>query len=87
MPDLELEKEIRNIIYNDYGVGNQNIDSKEIYDKLIAKSIDVPEKAMGEIFDSLAKRGLIKGRSRLNREEAYQHGAWSIMWVGRHIAV
>jgi len=85
--DANLEAEIRRIIYDDYGVGNQNIDSEEIYEKLVTRGIDVPEKAMGEVFDSLKKRGLIRGVSRMDREAAYKHGAWSIMWVGRHIAI
>jgi hypothetical protein len=87
MADTNFEAEIRQIIYDDYGVGNQNIDSEEIYDKLVQRGIDVPECAMGEVFDSLKTRGLIRGIGRLNREEARRHGAWSIMWVGRHIAI
>ncbi|HYJ89513.1 MAG TPA: hypothetical protein VEW46_25855 [Pyrinomonadaceae bacterium] len=87
MSDVELETEIRKIIYDDYGVGHQNIDSKEIYDKLVARGIDVRENSMGEVFDSLKKRGLIRGAARLNSDEARKHGAYSIMWVGRHIAV
>jgi hypothetical protein len=46
----DLETEIRNIIYNDYGVGDQNIDSEEIYDKLVAKGIDPPKNAIGDVF-------------------------------------
>ncbi len=87
MADANLEAEIRTIIYDDYGVGNQNIESRQIYDKLIQKGIDVPECAMGEIFDSLKKRGLIRGVGKMNREEARLHGHWSIMWVDRHIAI
>lgn len=83
----DLETEIRNIIYNDYGVGDQNIDSEEIYDKLVAKGIDPPKNAMGDVFDSLKKRGLIKGPAGLNSDAAQKHGAYSIMWVDRHIAV
>jgi hypothetical protein len=87
MADSNLEAEIRTIIYDDYGVGHQNIDSEEIYNKLIERGFEVPECAMGQIFDSLKKRGLIKGIGKMNREEARRHGAYSIMWVGRHIAV
>ena len=87
MLDVNLEAEIRTIIYDDYGVGHQNIESREIYDKLIQKRIDVPECAMGAIFDSLKKRGLIRGVGKMNREEARRHGHWSIMWVDRHIAI
>ncbi len=87
MADTSLEAEIRKIIYDDYGVGHQNIDREEIYHKLVEHGLDIPENAMADVFDSLKKRGLIRGMTRLNREEARRHGAWSIMWVGRHIAI
>jgi len=48
MLDVSLEAEIRTIIYDDYGVGHQNIESREIYDKLIRKGVDVPECAERE---------------------------------------
>ena len=83
----DLETEIRDILYNDYGVGDQNIDSAEIYDKLVAKGIDPPENAMADVFDSLKKRGLIKGPAKLNSEAARKHGAYDIMWVSRKIAI
>jgi hypothetical protein len=84
---MDLETEIRTIIYDDYGTGNQNIDSEEIYDKLVAKGIDVPENAMADVIKSLKDRGLIRAQGRLNSDEAKKHGAYSIMWVDRHIAV
>ncbi|MCA1576983.1 MAG: hypothetical protein LC794_06420 [Acidobacteria bacterium] len=87
MVDATLEAEIRRIIYNDYGVGNQNIDSEEIYNKLIQRGIDVPRNAMGDIFSSLRKRGLIRGIGKMDSSKAPVHGFWSIMWVDRHIAV
>ena len=83
----DLETEIRNTIYDEYGVGHQNIDSKEIYDKLIAKGIDVPERAMGRIIKSLHDKGLIKAHGRFDSDAARRDGAYDIMWVGRHIAV
>ena len=49
--EMDLETEIRNILYNDYGTGNQNIDSAEVYDKLFAKGINPPEKAMAEVLN------------------------------------
>lgn len=85
--DMNLEVEIRNIIYDDYGVGHQNIDSEVIYDKLVAKGINPPELAMADVFDSLKKRGLIKGPAKMNGDAAHKHGAYSIMWVSRKIAV
>jgi hypothetical protein len=73
MADSNLEAEIRTIIYDDYGVGHQNIDSEEIYNKLIERGFEVPECAMGQIFDSLKKRGLIKGIRKMNRKRYRQN--------------
>jgi len=87
MSDVELETEIRKIIYDDYGVGHQNIESKEIYDKLIARGIEVPENAMARVIKSLKDRGLVRAAGKMNSDEARKHGAYSIMWVGRHIAL
>lgn len=83
--NTELERKIRNIIKNDYGFGNQNIGSEEIYDKLIAAGEEVPELAMAEVFDKLKKEGLIRGPAYMNRDAAHKHGAYSIMWVSRYI--
>ncbi len=81
----ELEEKIREIIRNDYGFGDQNIDSEEIYNKLTQSGQEVLELAMCDIFDKLKKDGLIKGPRALNREEVHKHGAYSIMWVSRYI--
>ena len=85
--DTNLEVAIRTIIYDDYGVGHQNIDSEEIYNELVERGINPPELAMADVFDSLKKRGLIRGPAKMNREAAHKHGAYSIMWVSRKIAV
>lgn len=86
-PEVNLETEIRNILYSDYGTGNQSIDSADVYDKLVAKGINPPEMAMADVFDSLKKRGLIKGPAFHNREAAHKHGAYAIMWISRYIAI
>jgi hypothetical protein len=83
--NFELERKIRDILRDDYGFGDQNIESEEIYNKLIAAGVDVPELAMDDIFDKLRKQGLIKGPARLNRDARHKHGATSIMWVSRKI--
>lgn len=87
MVNTSLEAKIREIIYNDYGVGNQNIESKEIYDKLVERGVSVPENSMSEVFRSLHKQGLIKGLGKMNRDEVRVHGRWLITWVSRYIAL
>lgn len=83
--NFELERKIRNIIKNDYGFGQQNIGSEEIYNKLVAAGEDIPEMAMYNIFVKLKKDGLIKGPHYHNREASHKHGAHAIMWVSRYI--
>ncbi len=80
-----LEDKIREIIRNNYGFKDQNIESEEIYNKLIQQGVEVPELAMDEIFNKLRKDKLIKGRARLNRDARHKHGATAIMWVSRYI--
>ncbi len=80
-----LEELIRTIIRDEYGFGDQNIDSEEIYDKLIQAGQEVPELAMADILKKLKENGLIKGAFYTNREAAHKHGAASIMWVSRYI--
>jgi hypothetical protein len=83
--DVDLERTIRSILKNDYGFGDRNIESKDIYDKLIAASVTVPELAMADVFDKLKSEGIIRGRGRLNRDAVRQHGAYSILWVSRYV--
>jgi len=87
MGDTSLEAKIRDILYTEYGVGDQYIASKEIYDKLIERGIDVPENAMADVFDSLHRSGFIKGRGKQNSEEVRRHGHWRITWVSRYTAL
>lgn len=83
--NFELERKIRDILRDDYGFGNQNIESEEIYNKLIAAGVEVPEMAMCDIFDKLKKQELIRGPRYMNSDEVKKHGAYAIMWVSRKI--
>lgn len=83
--NFELERKIRNILKNDYGFGDQNIESEEIYNKLITAGEEVPEMAMCDVFDKLKKEGLIKGPRYMNSDAVKKHGAYAIMWVSRYI--
>jgi hypothetical protein len=83
--DIDLERKVRNIIKNEYGFGDQNIESKEIYDKLIEASEVVPEMALDDIFYKLGQDELIGGIARLSGDGIRQHGAYKIIWVSRYI--
>lgn len=83
--DIELERKVRNIIKFDYGLGDQVIESREIYNQLIGASVDVPELAMADIFNKLRDGGLIEGIARLSGDAVRQHGAFKITWVSRYI--
>jgi hypothetical protein len=83
--NVELERRIRDIIKNDFGFGNQNIGSREIYDRLIEAGVEVPNMAMCTVLDKLRNEGLIKGPRYHNSEAVQKHGAYSIMWVSRYI--
>lgn len=83
--NLDLERKIRSLIKNDYGFGNQNLRSEDIYDKLIQAGVEVPDMAMCGVLDKLRKEGLIKGSRYHNRDAVHKHGAYSIMWVSRYI--
>ena len=83
--DTDLEQKVRDIIKDEYGFGEQNIESKEIYDKVILSGEVVPELAMDDIFFKLEQDGIIRGIGRLSRDEIRQHGAFKITWVSRYV--
>jgi hypothetical protein len=83
--NVDLERKIRNIIKNEYGFGEQRIESAEIYDRLIKADEDVPELAMDDIFYKLEQGNLIMGIGRLNGDIIRRHGAYKITWVSRYI--
>lgn len=83
--DLNLERKVRNIIKNEYGFGEQKIESKEIYDRLIKAGEEVLELALDDIFYKLEQDDTIGGIGRLSGDEIRQHGAYKITWVSRYI--
>jgi hypothetical protein len=84
-PDIELERTVRNIIKSEYGFGDQKIESKEIYNKLILAGKDVPEMALDDVFSKLEQGGIITGIAGFNGNAIRQHGAYKITWVSRYI--
>jgi len=83
--DTDLERKVRSIIRDEYGFGEQVIESRKIYDKLIRDGEDVPELALDDIFYKLEQDEIINGISRLGGEAIRQHGDYKITWVSRYI--
>lgn len=83
--DTNLERKVRSIIKYEYGFGDQKIESREIYNKLIEAGEDIPELALDAIFYKLEQGEIINGIRRLNGDAVRQHGAYKITWVSRYI--
>lgn len=72
--DNSLFLKVKNIIRNDTGLGEVRIGVGDIYDKLIAAGVEVPELAIAEILERLAKEKLIE-------VERQGNDAYIITWV------
>jgi hypothetical protein len=79
--DNVLLNKIKSIIRNETGLGKENISSSDIYDKLTAAGVEVPELAMTEIVERLVKEHLITVVPQADREDQEKHGAFMITWV------
>ena len=79
--DNSLFLKVKNIIRNDTGLGEVRIGGVEIYDKLTAAGVEVPEPAIAEILERLSKEKLIEIEPQVSREEREKHGAYIITWV------
>ena len=57
-------------------------DSKDVYERLIAEGVDVPQGAMGSILEKLHDEGRISGTPYHDPAGIPIHGAWSIIEPG-----
>ena len=62
------------------GVGT--VDSKDVYERLIAEGVDVPRGAMESILEKLRDEGRISGAPYHDPAGIPIHGAWSIIEPG-----
>ena len=62
------------------GVGT--VDSKDVYEHLIAEGVDVPQGAMESILEKLRDEGRISGAPYHAPAGIPIHGAWSIVEPG-----
>ncbi|HYH83836.1 MAG TPA: hypothetical protein VEX60_00035 [Pyrinomonadaceae bacterium] len=83
--DNSLFLKVKNIIRNDTGLGEVRIGGVEIYDKLTAAGVEVPELAIAEILERLAKEKLIEIERQVTPEDQEKHGAYIITWVSGHL--
>jgi hypothetical protein len=79
--DNALLNKTKSIIRNDTGLGKENISTSEIYDKLTAAGVEVPETALVEVLEKLEKEHLITVALQVDREDKKKHGAYMITWV------
>ena len=79
--DNTLFLKVKNIIRNDTGLGEVRIGDVEIYDKLTAAGVEVPELAIAEILERLSKEKLIELERRGDLEDPAQRGTYVITWV------
>ena len=79
--DYGLLNKIKSIIRNDTGLGGVRISDAEIYDKLTAAGVEVPELAIAEILERLAKEKFIEIERQVSPEDKEKHGAYVITWV------
>ena len=79
--DKSLFQRVKNIIRNDTGLGEVRIGIVEIYDKLTAAGVEVPELAIAEILERLEKEKFIEIERQVNSEEQEQQGTYVITWV------
>jgi hypothetical protein len=79
--DYSLLNKVKSIIRNDTGLGEVRISDVEIYGKLTAAGVEVPELAIAEILERLAKEKLIEIERRVSAEDQEKPGAYVITWV------
>ena len=83
--DNSLFQKVKNIIRNDTGLGEVRIDGVEIYDKLTAAGVEVPELAIAEILERLSKEKLIQIERQVKPEDQEKHGTYIITWVSKKL--
>lgn len=81
--DKLLERKIKSIIRNETGLGKEKINTADIYNKLIAARVEVPDLALAEILEKLVKERLITLSPQVDQEDQEKHGAYFITWVSK----
>jgi hypothetical protein len=80
-PDNVLLNKVKSIIRNDTGLGEVRIGDADIYGKLTAAGVEVPEQAIAEILERLSKEKLIEIERQEGPPEQGKRGTYVITWV------
>lgn len=76
-----LAKAMGEVIQDKWNPNVRELDSKEVYEELRAREIEVPEGDMNEILESFKKAGIVGGPGYMNSAGVRQHGAMVITSV------
>jgi hypothetical protein len=79
--NTELAKAMARVIGDKWNQKARELDSKEVYEELRIREIEVPEGDMHEILESFKKAGIITGPGYMNSAGNRQHGAMVITSV------
>lgn len=83
--DTKLLNKVKSIVRNDTGLGEVRISSVEIYNKLTAAGVEVPDLAVAEILEKLSKDKLIEIERQVSPEDQEKPGAYVITWVSEKL--
>ncbi|HWT00022.1 MAG TPA: hypothetical protein VN256_07225 [Pyrinomonadaceae bacterium] len=83
--DTRLLNKVKSIIRNDTGLGEVRISEADIYNKLTAAGVEVPDLAIGEILEKISKDKLIEIERRASPEDQGEPGAYVITWVSEKL--
>lgn len=83
--DTRLLNKVKSIVRNDTGLGEVRISSVEIYNKLTAAGVEVPELAIAEILEKLSKDKLIEIERQVSPEDQEKPGTYVITWVSEKL--
>ena len=76
--NTKLAKAIVPALRNQWNLKHNRLDSKDVYEELIANGVDVPENDMYEIWEAFQKAGVISGQGYMNSSANKQHGSMAI---------
>jgi hypothetical protein len=73
--NIQLAKAMAKVIRDKWNPKTHQLDSKEVYEELIARGVEVPEGDMSEILEDFKKAEVIRGSGYMNSAGVKQHGA------------
>jgi len=79
--NTKLAKALVPALRNQWNLKGNGLDSKDVYEELIANGVDVLDWNMGEILENFKKAGIINGPGYMNSTAARQHGGMVITMV------